>query len=173
MALVYIAIGSNIDPELNIPAALGFLKSNGRITAISTIYCTQPVGSPDSPPFYNGVVAFETCWEPRELKCEVLRKIEEALGRVRTQDKNAARTIDLDIAIYGDRVIDEPDITIPSPDLRIRAFVAVPLLELDPDLVIPGTAVKLRDVVKSLPQAQLVPLEELTNTLRREIEHEP
>jgi len=169
MPTVYISIGSNIDPELNIPAALGFLRANGCITAISTIYRNPALDSPDAPSFYNGMIEFETCWSPRELKFDVLRKIEESLGRIRTDDKNADRTIDLDITVYGDIVIDDPEILIPDPGVLIRPFIAIPLMELAPDLILPGFDTRIADIVESLPACDMSPLDEFTAALRGEI----
>ncbi len=173
MAQVYISIGSNVDPELNIIAALGFLKSKGHINGVSTFYETAPVGSPDAPPFYNGVIGLETCFRPRELKFEVLRKIEEGLGRVRSEDKCAPRPIDLDILIHGDTVIDEPDLIIPDPEIPKRAFVAIPLLELDPGIVLPGGDRRLADVARDMDAGSMMPLVEFTQMLRQELGCEP
>lgn len=169
MAQVYISIGSNVDPELNIVAALGFLKSNGRIIGVSTFYQTAALESPDSPPFYNGVIGLETCFGPRELKFDVLRKIEDALGRVRSEDKCAPRPIDLDILIYGQSVIDESDLVIPDPQIAERAFLAIPLLELDSDMILPGGQRRLADVVGDLDGESMTPLAEFTRMLRREL----
>lgn len=169
MPRVYIGVGSNVDPELNIPAALGFLKSKGRITGVSTFYRTSPVGPDGAPPFYNGVICLDTCFQPRELKFEVLRSIEDALGRVRCGDKCAPRPIDLDIALYGESTINEPDLIVPDPEIVARAFLAVPLLELDPDIVLPGTNARLADVVQSLDVGSMTTLDEFTQILRREI----
>lgn len=163
MPRVYISIGSNIDPEHNIPSALKMLGEAVRIVAISTFYKTQPVGSLDSPEFYNGVVAVDTDLSPRELKFEVLRRTEEALGRVRCEDKFAPRTIDLDILIYGEVAINEPDLVIPDPDIAARPFLAVPLMELDPGLA--EWPVEIDD--------SMVTLDEFTQKLRLELDNEP
>lgn len=167
---VFIAVGSNIDPERSIPAALNRLQEDIEVTAVSTHYRTRPLGRPEQPPFVNGVWQAATALEPRVLKHDVLRPIEASLGRVRTGDRYAARPIDLDIALYGDVVVDEEDLVIPDPDIRQRPFLAVPLLELSPELRMPDTGERLA----SLPVAQqtdgLDPLAELTQLLRRRIE---
>lgn len=172
MPRFYIGIGSNINPELNIPAALGLLKSNGRITGVSTFYRTAPIGSPDAPPFYNGVIRFETCYEPRELK-SILRETETALGRVRNNDKCAPRQIDLDIILCGDLAINKPDLVLPDPEITLRAFLAWPLLELEPEMILPGTNARLADAVQSLDMSSMAALDEFTQMLRREIDNEP
>ena len=79
----------------------------------------------------------------RTLKFGILRDIETELGRTRGADRYAARPIDLDLAVYGDAAIDEPDLRIPDPDIRERPFVAVPLLELAPNLVMPDSGESL------------------------------
>ncbi|UCD29308.1 MAG: 2-amino-4-hydroxy-6-hydroxymethyldihydropteridine diphosphokinase, partial [Planctomycetota bacterium] len=119
---VFIAVGSNIDPEINILQALKRIKEPVKITGISTFYQTPPIERPVQQPFLNGVWRIETLMSARTLKFNCLRTIENELGRVRTEDKYAARTIDLDIIIYGDMVIDEPDLQIPDPDIYTRSF---------------------------------------------------
>ena len=170
MATAYIGIGSNIDPEVNVCSAIRLLKESVQIVKVSTFYCTEPLGSPESEPFYNGVVEIETVIEPRELKFEVLRNIEQALGRTRCSDKYAPRTIDLDIIVYGNTVASDHDLTIPDPDIAERVFIAIPLFELAPDLVLPGSELRLADIVKSMQTDSMVPLIEFTHALREEIE---
>lgn len=172
MAEVYIGVGSNIDPEKNIPAALKLLNERVDIKAVSTFYSSPPLGSPDSPIFYNGVVRVDTNIEPLDLKCEVLRKIEEALGRIRTADKCAPRTSDLDIILYEDQVIDRPSLKLPDPDITSRAFIAIPLLELDPNLILPGSGIRLSEIVSNMSCDSLTPLTEFTHALRKEILNE-
>lgn len=158
MTTAYIGIGSNIEPEKNIESALRMLAEKVRVIGVSTFYRTEALNRPGSPPFINGAASIETDLDPRELKFGLLRAIEEALGRVRTEDKYAPRTIDLDVMIYGDLALDEPDIVIPDPDIRTRPFVAIPLLELAPDLVLPDTGIRLADLVEAMPTGSMVPL---------------
>ena len=170
MATAYIGIGSNISPEANVCAAIRLLKESVRVVKISTFYCTEPLGSNESEPFYNGIVEIETGITPRELKFDVLRNIEQTLGRIRCSDKYAPRTIDLDIIVYGDTVVSEPDLTIPDPDIAERQFITVPLFELAPDLVLPDSGLRLADIVKSMQTDSMVPMIEFTHALREEIE---
>lgn len=172
MPVAYIGVGSNIEPEKNIPTAIRMLKAEVNLTSVSTFYRTTPLNCTSSPDFYNGVVAVETDAFPCDLK-NVLHKIENALGRVRTSDKNAPRTIDLDIIVYGDSVISEPDITIPDPDVYTRAFLAVPLAELDPDLILPDTGRQIKEVAESLADQRMAVLGGFTASLRKELENEP
>ncbi len=167
MAKAFVGIGSNVDPESNIRLALNALSSIVSITGISTFYLTPPVGSTDNPPFYNGAVRIVTDLGPRELKFEALRKIEDDLGRVRTGDRYAPRTIDLDLVLYDNVVMREPGLVLPDPDVVTRVFLAAPLLELDPDLVLPG-GLRLADIASSLPLDTMKPLPDFTAALRTE-----
>jgi dihydroneopterin aldolase/2-amino-4-hydroxy-6-hydroxymethyldihydropteridine diphosphokinase len=150
MARAFIGVGSNIAPEKNIREALRLLARLVRIVAISTFYRTPAIDRPSDPDFYNGVVAIETDLRPMALKSKVLRKIEAALGRRRSADKYASRTIDLDLLV----------LTPPDPDILNRAFVAVPLAEIEPDLLLPG--------VDHLSKEGMQPLVEFTQKLRAE-----
>lgn len=166
MPRVFIGIGSNIDPDTNVPRAIKLLRRDVHILAISTFYRTEAIGRSDQPPFYNGVVSIETDLSPTELKHCVLRRIEEELGRVRTDDKCAPRTIDLDILLY-DMLAESVD-----SDIEKRAFLAIPLYELAPDLVLPGLDRSIKDIAASLENKVMKPLPELTGLLRREIGNE-
>lgn len=139
----YVAVGSNVEPRRNVPAAVELLRGQVEVCGVSTFYRTAAIG-PDGQPrpgdedFLNGVLAVRTARPARELKFDVLRTIEDRLLRVRSADKYAPRTIDLDLVLYGQAVIDEPDLRIPARDVD-RPFVALPLLELAPELVLPGS----------------------------------
>lgn len=173
MTVVYISIGSNVDPEPSIRRALLILKGRMRLMALSTLYRTHPVGcADDASPFVNAVLQVETEIAPRDLKFGILRPVEDAVGRQRTSDKYAPRTIDLDIIVYGDAVISGPDITIPDPEIFERAFIAAPLAELDPDLILPGGK-RIADVAECLRNQPMIPLHDLTAALRTEVLDEP
>ncbi len=166
---VLVAVGSNIEPERNIPAALEMLTHHARLTGVSTFYRTAPLDRPEQPPFLNGAVRIETRLTARALKFDVLRAIEGRLGRVRTQDAYAPRTIDLDIALYGDSVIDEPDLRVPDPDIRERSFLAIPLLELEPDLVLPDSCQPMTSLVQPEWASTMTPDASLTEHLRAKL----
>ncbi len=166
MPIAYVGIGSNIEPEENVRAALRLLAQRAAIVAVSTFHRTQPLGGNCLAPFYNGVAKLETDLSPRALKFEVLRQIETALGRRRGHDKYSPRTIDLDIIIYDDVVANEPDLVIPDPDIATREFVALPLLELCPGLVIPGVGIALAPIAANMSGDSMQPLEEFTRSLR-------
>lgn len=142
----YISVASNLEPVRNVVDALRRLAEQCRIEAISEFYVTPALGRPEQPDYLNGVIRAAGEWTPRALKFEVLRPIEAALGRVRTADKYAARTIDLDLVLFGTQVIREPDLVVPDPDVRTRVFLAAALLNIAPDLVLPDTGEALAEV---------------------------
>jgi 2-amino-4-hydroxy-6-hydroxymethyldihydropteridine diphosphokinase len=173
MPRVYIGVGSNIEPEINIPKALRILAEVTPIMAISTFYRTPPMGSPDSPEFYNGVVAVDSRLDLRDLQFGVLRQIESALGRVRSADPNAPRTIDLDIEVCEDEIIKKgSDLVIPDPNIVKRPFLALPLLELDPEIMLPELG-KLAELARNMDCESMTPLEDFTKQLRQEMKLEP
>lgn len=128
-SVAIIAVGANIEPEKNILAALHVLQEKVHVAASSTFYRTQPVSRHEQPRFINGAWRIETKLSALQVKTELLRGIEEQLGRRRTQDKFAPRTIDLDMVLYGDLVVNSDELSLPHPDLK-RAFVYVPVVEL-------------------------------------------
>ena len=139
MTRAAIALGSNIgEPEAQVQRAFEELAGlpRTRIVAKSPLHRTAPVGYADQPDFVNACALLETSLEPRELLDHLLA-VEKRHGRVR-DIPNGPRTLDLDIVLYGERVIDEPGLKVPHPRAHERAFVLVPLLEVWPDAVIPG-----------------------------------
>jgi 2-amino-4-hydroxy-6-hydroxymethyldihydropteridine diphosphokinase len=130
----YIGVGANLgDREATIRAALAALPG---VVGVSQLRETDPVGVVDQPPFLNGAVAVETDFSPREL-LDALLAVERELGRER-RERWGPRTIDLDLLLYGDETIDEPGLTVPHPRLHERRFALEPLIDLDPELAIPG-----------------------------------
>lgn len=134
----WIALGSNIDPQKNIEKELDRLSQLVTLQALSDFYRSAPFNRPEQADFINGVARIETDCPPFALKYTILRKIEEEAGRKRSDDKYAARTIDLDILLYAFERINEPGITVPDPDLALRPFLFVPLLDLEPYIQVPG-----------------------------------
>lgn len=162
----YVAVGANIAPEHHIPEALVRLAGTVELQAVSTFYWTEPLGGKDQPAYLNGVAALDTTLTARALKFDVLRPTEASLGRIRTADAYAPRPIDLDIAVFGAQVWHEPDLRIPDPEIRERPFVAVPLLELAPDLTFPDTGEELRAVVEKMGAPHQEAAEAFTKELR-------
>ncbi len=161
----YIGVGSNIDPDANIHRALRLLGNDMKLTEVSTFYITPPLGAPASPHFYNGVVAGTTDLPIPALR-HLLLHVETEVGRQRTEDKYAPRPIDLDLLILGDEVSEGEGWWVPHPDVRTRPFVAIPLLELAPDLTLPDSGRPLRDVVADISPLLGEPLDAFTNSLR-------
>jgi 2-amino-4-hydroxy-6-hydroxymethyldihydropteridine diphosphokinase len=135
----YIGLGSNLgDREATLRRAVELLAGEEGIdvVAVSTLRETEPVGFADQPRFLNGAVIVETDLEPRDL-LERLLAIERALGRERTGQRFGPRTVDLDLLLYGSRVVDEPGLTVPHPRLAERRFALEPLHELASELALP------------------------------------
>ncbi len=137
---VYIGIGSNLSgPARQVEAALGLLGElpETRLTAKSSLYRSAPFGGIEQPDFINAVAALETQLDARSLLGQ-LQDIEISRGRDRGGERWGPRIIDLDLLVYDDEVIDEPDLTVPHPGIAERNFVLLPLREIAPGLEIPG-----------------------------------
>ena len=148
MNRVLIALGSNIDSEHNLPESVRRLSLHCRLVAVSPVYETAPVGKTDQPNFLNAAVLIETELTASELKAQVLLVIEQELRRVRTADKNAPRTIDLDIALFGDQILDLGARHIPDPDILKYPHVAVPLADIAPRWRHPETGQTLQEIAQ-------------------------
>jgi len=157
----YIGIGSNLEPQKNVRQAMRELRRVGQVIAISTVWMTEPIGRPEQPAFYNLVAELRTDLPPEELR-SALRQIEDQLGRRRTADRYAARTIDLDILIYGDRVVDS--------DISERAFLAMGIWEMDPELRLPGSGQPIADIAGRFREHTMKRLDDYTQELRAEIQ---
>ncbi|MHB8844427.1 MAG: 2-amino-4-hydroxy-6-hydroxymethyldihydropteridine diphosphokinase [Nitrospirota bacterium] len=132
----YIGIGSNVgDRELHCRKAIELLGEAEQVTAVSSFYRTEPVGYEEQEDFINAVAAVETDRSPEEL-LDLCRLIEDRLGRKRGI-RWGPRTADLDILLYGDRVVNLPGLVVPHPRMAERKFVLVPLVEIAPDVVQP------------------------------------
>jgi 2-amino-4-hydroxy-6-hydroxymethyldihydropteridine diphosphokinase len=135
----FIGLGANLgDPQAQLRRALLALAGlqGTRLVAASSLYRSAPVGHPAQPDFVNAVAEIETRLGAQALLGELLAT-EARFGRVR-QFPNAPRTLDLDLLLYGDRVIAEPGLVVPHPRMHERAFVLAPLAEIAPDVAIPG-----------------------------------
>jgi len=164
----YIGIGANLDPARHIPAGLRRLAASARIVALSVFYETDPIGRPEQPKYYNGVCRAATALDPHRLLSEVLHPIEAALGRVRSADRYAARPLDLDLLLWDNAILDEAGLRLPHPEILARAFVAMPLLELEPGLRLPGHARPLAEEARGLSRDALQPLPDFTARLIKE-----
>jgi 2-amino-4-hydroxy-6-hydroxymethyldihydropteridine diphosphokinase len=136
----YVGLGANLgDRAAMLRAAFEHLgrEPGVEVTGVSAFRETEPVGISDQPRFLNAAARLETALSARELLDRLLA-IEGRLGRTRTGPRFGPRTIDLDLLLYGDEVIDEPGLTVPHPRLHERPFALEPLAELDPEVVVPG-----------------------------------
>jgi 2-amino-4-hydroxy-6-hydroxymethyldihydropteridine diphosphokinase len=150
-ATVYLGIGSNQgNREENLDRAIEMLSQRMRVVKVSSVYDTEPLDNPNQPRFLNMVCEVSTRLTPEGLL--VLAKgIESKMGRVGKTGQ--PRIIDIDILLYGNIVMNTPDLVIPHPRMTRRAFVLVPLAEIAPDLVLPGdgrTVKELREAMKEV-----------------------
>jgi len=153
-----IALGSNLgDKTRNIDRAIELLTESGdiRLVARSRNFATDPWGKLDQDWFVNACVAVKTKLAPRDLlrRC---KGIERGMGRVATE-KWGPRIIDLDLLIYRDGVLDEPDLVLPHPHIADRAFVLAPLMDIAPDLKIKGRSV--HELLEAIDQLGVRPLD--------------
>ncbi len=169
MARAFVGIGSNIEPAENVRAAIRNLARQTRLAGISMVYLTDAIGHPEQSPYYNCVVEIETEASPAEIKFGMLRGIENDLGRKRTGGKYAPRTIDLDLIAYGDLAMDAEGIKLPDPEILERPFLAIPLCELAPDMVLAGYGQPISEIAARLPQDGMKPLTDYAMLLRKEM----
>lgn len=148
-----IALGSNLtssfgDREGNLHQALQRLKSLGAVTAESRFYDTEPVGYLDQPRFLNAAVILETELTPVELM-RALLEIERSMGRERVIAKGP-RVIDLDLLLYGEKIVNTAELTLPHPEMHSRRFVLEPLLEIAPNWVHPVLGLTVQEMLARL-----------------------
>ena len=148
---VYVAAGSNVDPVVNLRKALDLLAARYESLRISPAYRNAAVGFTGDD-FVNLVVGIATAQPVRELLRE-LHAIEEACGRTRLHPKWAPRAMDLDVLVYGDLVVDEPDLKLPRPDLVRRAYMLKPLVDLAPELRHPTLGTTMRELWRGVEAA--------------------
>jgi 2-amino-4-hydroxy-6-hydroxymethyldihydropteridine diphosphokinase len=132
---VYLSIGSNINPERYIPAALSDLENAFGPMTLSSIYETEAVGF-EGPPFHNLVAGFKSNLDPQRI-AETLRNIESCHGRSRNSQKFSSRTLDVDLILYGQEIIREGLVNVPREEIIKYAFVLRPLAEIAGSLIHP------------------------------------
>ena len=153
--LAYLSLGSNIgDRAAHLREAISQIETTGKITAISSLYETEPVEFTQQALFLNCAVALETALVPRELMSRLL-EIERELGRERLQ-KKGPRTIDIDILLCGNLVMESPELTIPHPAMAERRFVLEPLAEIAPRVGHPILRKTISELLAELPPGQNV-----------------
>ena len=147
---VFLLLGSNIEKERNLPAAVRLLAKMVDLKAVSPVYESAPVGLLEQPPFFNAVVRIQTRHDAVTIKREIIGRIERELKRVRQADKNAPRTIDADIVLFNDEVFEYDGRHVPDPDLLKFPHVAVPLADLAPEMTHPETGEPLAEIAARL-----------------------
>lgn len=157
MNLGYLGLGSNVgDRRAHLQAAVQDLSAHGvMVLDASSVYETEPVGEvPDQREFYNACVRIETELEPEPL-LDACKAIERALGRETGGVRHGPRPIDVDVLLLGARRYESDRLRLPHREVTSRRFVLVPLLELDPDLEVPGAG-RAADAVAALGDGQRV-----------------
>jgi len=154
--IAYLSLGSNVgDRENHLRKAIARLETQGRVVSVSSFYETEPVEFTDQAWFLNCTVALETTTKtPERLMAELLQ-IEQQMGRQRIQ-KKGPRTIDIDILLFGDTILDSPALTIPHTAMHLRRFVLEPLAEIAPEVRHPVLKKTIRELLDALPAGQEV-----------------
>jgi len=152
---VYLSLGSNLGPrERQLRSAIHCLKRIGRVVNVSSFYETEPVEVTEQPWFLNCAVSVETTENPERMMRTVL-EMEREMGRERTQ-KKGPRTIDIDILLFGDQVVESGVVTVPHPAMQKRRFVLEPLAEIAPEARHPVLKKTVRELLAELPEGQAV-----------------
>ena len=149
----YLGLGSNLgDREQNLERSVGLLERVAAPVAVSSVYETRPRGYVDQPDFLNLACRVETALSPEEL-LRAVQAIEVLIGREPTF-RYGPRIIDVDILLYGDRILATDGLRVPHPRLHERAFALAPLAEIAPELVHPGLDLSVRELLERLPRAE-------------------
>ena len=155
---IYLSLGSNLgDKESNIASCIAMLGSYVENTEIrtSSFYISEPLYNINQPSFLNIIVELKTVFTPFQF-LDKIHDIEKMLGRKLEREKNTPRTIDIDIIMFGNAFIETDKLTIPHSHALLRKFVLVPLAELIPDKVFPGTKYKMIDLLEKCPDTSTV-----------------
>ncbi|NQZ57155.1 MAG: 2-amino-4-hydroxy-6-hydroxymethyldihydropteridine diphosphokinase [Lentisphaeraceae bacterium] len=160
MTEAYIGLGSNIEPQKYTVLALEYLQRELDVVAISKFYRSPAIGTAiGQADFINGVVKVKSTLTAKQLKFDVLREIEYKLGRRQEMPKHAARTMDLDLLVFGDQII--RSMNIPEADILKRPFVYIPLLDVEPQVSIVGMDKPLSQLVVHKHSMSLWQVEDL------------
>ena len=161
MEIVYLGLGANLNaPRSQLDNAVAALKvlPQSNFINVSHYYASKPMGPQDQPDYVNAVATIKTSLMPKQL-LDLTQQIELEHGRVRKTQRWGARTLDIDILLFGDQHINSERLTIPHYGLTEREFVVYPLLEVAPDLILPdGTKLKSITATLALNELQQLPL---------------
>ena len=155
---IYLSLGSNLgDKESNIASCIAMLGAYVENTNIrtSSFYISEPLYNTNQPSFINIIVELKTTFTPFQF-LDKIHDIEKMLGRKIDREKNAPRTIDIDIVLFEDVFMETAELTIPHSHALLRKFVLVPLAELVPDKIFPGTKHKMIDLLEKCPDTSTV-----------------
>ena len=153
--VVYLSLGSNLgDRDRNLTEAIQALEGVGQVKAVSSFYETEPVDFAQQAWFLNCAAAVESCLSPERMMAELLR-MERKMGRERIHSKGP-RTIDIDILLFGERIVDGPDLKIPHPAMHRRRFVLAPLADIAAEARHPVRNRTVRELLAELPEGQMV-----------------
>jgi len=159
--LAWLLLGSNIRPERNLPRAVASIAKQETLLAVSSVWQSPPSDGSDQPDYLNAAILIRTAKSPAEIYTDVIAPIEQSLGRVRTADKFASRTVDIDLAMYDDSVEDFYGRKLPHPDILKRAYAALPLAEISPDKIHPETSEPLKNIAERLRNGSIRRREEI------------
>jgi 2-amino-4-hydroxy-6-hydroxymethyldihydropteridine diphosphokinase len=148
--LAWLLLGSNIDPERNIPRAVASIAERETLVAVSSVWQSPPSDGSNQPEYWNAAVLIRTVKSPAEIHSGVIVPVEQSLGRVRSADPFAPRTMDIDLEMFDDRVEDFSGRRVPHPDILTRPYVALPLAEISPEKIHPETGEPLRVIADRL-----------------------
>jgi 2-amino-4-hydroxy-6-hydroxymethyldihydropteridine diphosphokinase len=151
----YLGLGANLgDPRAQLAAAVRALSAHDRVrvVAVSSLYRTAPVGGRAQPDYYNAAVVLETGLDARALAA-LGQELERQAGRARTHERDAPRTLDVDLLLFGGERIADADLTVPHPRLAERAFALLPLAEVAPDARHPGSGRTVAELAAEVSSA--------------------
>ena len=160
MTRIYLGLGANLGrPREQLARAVAALAGTPGIAfaGVSSLYRTRPIGGPRQPDYLNAVLALDTGWRPGALLARGLA-LESQAGRLRSGKRGEPRPLDIDLLLYGRERIDAPNLRLPHPRMRTRAFVLAPLAELAPDLWLPPNGPTARGAARAMGREGVVRL---------------
>ena len=152
----FILLGSNIQPRENIKRAIHEISNFYDVKKISKIYETKPIVKTNVENYFNAVIEMYSDLSPLDIKFKILRKIEENMGRVRSEDKFKSRVIDLDLIIYGQGIFEDDNFTLPDPEIEKYIHIAKPLSDIAFDIIHPKLGISYGKIMRKLSSDTLL-----------------